>query len=236
MHPRESFFHRNLNRAHQFGMKSAIRLLLAVVVLAPMSVFACSARNHSNDAPPSIAHQQELANLPPAFKATLPRLPEKDQQAFLNSPADERAAIATEWQRREKMLASFTPAERTIISTLSQDDSAEFFKIPGDQRAQQEKFLTDAVNVFLSSLDQCLANTHRRFGPAVEPKLSPRSLATFTPPEQAVIMRFTPVESQQFFALSKTQQEDFLSATVNRRIDQLLSCATRTNRRLGEPS
>lgn len=235
MHSRETFFPIDLRRAPRFGMTSAVLVLFLFVVLAPTSLPGCAARTRSHDVQQPTAQEQELANLSPAFREALAQEPEKDQLDFLARPPAERDSIAMEWQRREKMLVSFTPAERTIISTLSQDDSKEFFKIPGHQKDQQEQFLTDAITVFLSSLDQCLANTHRRFGPAVEPNLSPQSTAAFTPSEQAIIAHLTATESKQFGVLSKDQQEDFLSATVNRKVGQLLSCATRTNRRLAEP-
>ena len=40
------------------------------------------------------------------------------------------------------------------------------------------------------------------------------------------------LERQRFFAKQKPEQEEFLSNTLNRKVQQLLSCATRSNRHL----
>ena len=54
-------------------------------------------------------------------------------------------------------------------------------------------------------------------------------------PKVAERKHLTPEESKQLLALSRDQQQQFLTDMVNRKVEQLLSCATHTNRRLGEP-
>ena len=180
-------------------------------------------------------NNNSLQRLPPAFREVLAAEPEKDQQEFFALPADEQRAIVEERECREKMVDQFSPTERTIIWTLSQDDNDEFFKIPEDQKEQQEVFLADAETRYLDLLDDCLVNTHRRFGPRVESNVAPQSLKPFSPPEQAVIKHLSPEESKQFLSLAKDQQEQSLSDTVNRKVEQLLICENHSNRRLGEP-
>jgi hypothetical protein len=78
-------------------------------------------------------------------------------------------------------------------------------------------------------------NTHRRFGPRAKINVAPQVLNAYTPPEQAIIKHLSPQESKEFLALPKNQEEQSLSDTVNRKVEQLASCVTHTNRRLGEP-
>jgi hypothetical protein len=184
---------------------------------------------------PATIQQQQLAAFPEAFREVLSEESEKDRQAFLARPADEQRAIVEEWQRREKVMETFTPTEQTIISTLSQDDSDNFFNIPDDQRKQQEQFLADAETRYLDSLDACLESTHRRFGPRTETKIAPQALLALTVAERAFIRHLGPEETTQFLALPDAQREQWMSDRVNRKVDQLLSCVTHSNRRLGEP-
>ena len=177
-------------------MSISISVSLAVAVLAAMSLSACSSRNTRSTTRLPTAEEEQLQELPPALKEAIAQQPEKERSAFLARPAAERMALAQEWQRREKMLDSFTPAERTLISSLSQVDSEEFFKIPADQKYQQERFLTDAVTVYLNSVNECFANTHRRFGPPAQPDLAEQSLTAFTLPERALIEYLTPCASK----------------------------------------
>ena len=208
---------------------------LVYAILTSLTLFGCAAGPEVSVPQPLTAQQQQLAALPPAFREVLAAQPEKDQQVFLARSADEQNAIVEEWQRREKMVDKFSPTERTIIWTLSQDDNDEFFKIPEDQKEQQETFLADAETRYLDLLDDCLVSTHRRFGPRVESNVAPQLLKPFTPPEQAVIKHLSTEESKEFMALAKDQQEQSLSDTVNRKVEQLLMCENHSNRRLGEP-
>jgi len=206
--------------------------LLASALSLLMLLPGCSSRNGGD---PATVGRQRLATPPPAFQEQLAQEPRKDREAFLDRPPAEQEVLTTEWQRQEQILQQFTPAERTIISALSQPDSDDFFRIPAQNKAAQEHFLTESISAYLSRLDACLVNTHRRFGPAAQFDSSNRSLATYTPPEQVLIRHLTSDESKQFFLMSKDRQETFLSDRLNRRLEQLLSCETRSNRRLGEP-
>jgi len=219
-----------------FGIK--FFYTVASAILASATLLSCSdlpGLGAPVSAPPQQQQQPQLDALPPAFREVLGAEPEKDQQAFLARSANEQHAIIEEWERREKMLDRFTSAERTIISTLSQEDTDDFFQIPEDHKDQQEQYLADAETRYLDSLDDCLVNTHRRFGPRVESNIAQEALKRFTPPEQAIIKHLTPEESKQFLTLSQDQREQFLTDTADRKVDQLLSCVTHSNRRLGEP-
>ena len=208
----------------------------ALIAIASWSLIGCSiAHEATSPPPPPILLQQPLAAFPEAFREVLAAEPPEDQQVFLARPGDEQRAIVAEWQRREKVMETFTLTEQTIISTLSQDDSDEFFNIATDQRQAQEQYLADAETRYLDSLDDCLEKTHRRFGPRAETRVTPKALQSLTVPEQALIKHLSPDESAQFLALPDAQREQWMSDRVNRKVDQLLSCATRTNRRLGEP-
>jgi hypothetical protein len=211
-------------------------VIAAVAGIAPFALLSCSAGPEAaSPQAPATLQQQQLAAFPEAFREVLSAESQQDQQTFLARPADQQRAIVEEWQRREKLMDSFTPTEQTIISTLSQDDSDNFFTIPADQRKQQEQFLADAETRYLDSLDDCLESTHRRFGPRAETKIKPQALQSLTVSEQALIKHLGPEETTQFLAVPDAQREQWMSDRVNRKVDQLLSCATHTNRRLGEP-
>jgi hypothetical protein len=191
----------------------------------------CSRQKHDPPKP----KQENLVNSPPALEAQLAQEPKKDREAFLARPPAEQKIMTTEWQRREQLLKQFTPTERTIISALSQPDSDDFFRIPPDDKAAQERFLTESISAYMNRLDACLVNTHRRFGPEVEADFPSRPAASYTPPEQVLIQHLTPEESRRFFSTSSDKQESFLSDHLKHQLEQLLSCETHSNRRLGEP-
>jgi hypothetical protein len=200
----------------------------ACAILAASTLLSCS--SESTGGIPETAQEQQLAAMPSAFRQVLMDEPEEDRQAFFASSAAEQQATIVEWQRREKIMQRFTPAEKTIISTLSQNDTDAFAALPEDNKDQQEQFLADAETRYLDALDDCLVSTHRRFGPAPESNLAPPSLKDFTPPEQALIKHLSEEESKQFSALPKDQREKFLTDAVDRKVDLLLNCTTRSAR------
>ena len=200
-------------------MRSVTIIGLAIGMMVSIAMVACSPMD-----PPD--------NLPPEVREAVAVEPKSEQEAFLARPADQQKLMVVEFQRRQRMLNTFTPVEKTIISSMSQADEDDFFKIPPDRKSEQEAFLTQAVSTYLNSLEQCQINTHRRFAADAPVKLSSQSLIGFTPSEQALIRHLTPAECKHLFAESKPQQETYLSDTLNRKVADLLSCATRSNRRL----
>lgn len=215
--------------------KSRIKLFsLASIVAAATSLSSCASQSIA-PVPAAAVGQQQMAALPAGFQQALAQAPEEQQQAFFVKTAEERQAIVDEWQRRESMMDRFSPVEQMIISTLSQDDSDAFFALPDDQKKEQE-FLARAETGYLDSLDTCLVETHRRFGPAEANQIAPGVMTQFAPAEQSVIKHLTAQESAEFLALSKDQREQFLNDAVTRKVDQLLECATRSNRRPGDPT
>jgi len=213
-------------------MRPLVFVTLAAGMMASIAMPACSRQVHPDFDRPAASDTEAMEGLPSDMQAAVAKEPKAQQEAFLARPAEERKTMAAEYERRQQMLASFTPAERTIISSMSQADTDDFFKIPPDQKLRQQQFLTEAVKTYLNSLDECELNTHRRFAPATELELAPRSLTGFTAPERAIIEHLTPAEAHQLFAKAKPEQEAFLSDTLERKVQQLLSCATRSNRRL----
>jgi hypothetical protein len=212
--------------------------LVAGTLLASSTLPSCATEPAVVAPQASAIRQQQLGPLPPEFREALTQEPEDQQEEFFAQSDNERAAIIAQWQeavqRREQLMDSFTPAERTIISTLSQEDKDAFFALPDDDKNRHERFLAGAETRYLDMLDDCHVRTHRRFGPATETPIDPQSLNQCTVPEQAVITRLTPKEVQGFTGMPTDMREQFVTETVNRKVEQLLSCETRSNRRLEE--
>lgn len=203
-------------------MKVAVSLLLAGCLTAGLG---CAGRLDSHQ-------KQALQSLPPDLQEVVQKEPPAEREKFLSMPAQQRDGIVQEWARRKQVMDGYTPAERMAISSLSHPDQDKFFSMPKDKG---EEFLAERTRYNHEALINCQTLTHRRFGEYISGSADHEAESGhFSAAEQAVISGLSKHEYERFFTLPADQQEAFLTDTVRRNTQDLISCMTESHRHLGD--